>query len=667
MSTTHYRIHGDNIIECERAFSYVVLAIKTLTTRITGPQGAITCPSYEIEVNSGDKLVFTFLPGYGESRWNQDVAAFVMSAGGCLREAADAIVTAVNGATEKPLFAMEFCGALPAGNNAWQRHGRAFSFAHAGIPYFYLAELGGYELTQERERKAERWPNPAVPFSFFSMTRYRGSVCLPVYEPNSGARTETIGRYGPIFGKRIFLEYIRLVISNSPATVPARRLSERCVGLVELLADARVRNDTLTPPQWDAARRAIESGAGLTGYLAASATLTWRKRASIKSLTPSARAFMNFGGRVSLGLTSTSLPLSFVPRDRRPAFASDIRRLYSDLDESVADYLGSTETDLAIAWVAGFKPKGEDSRPDRGLTPLARMLIGDAVQLLTFIYGPAPAAHWRLLTQSPGLLITSNGLWEAVLGTSDAILLDSATMPAGAPRALLRQAWASSFPAAPLTLNVTPRVLSVSEQDVDTALHVIFLSLGPNLAFEGMCNPPGGDWSGVSFIWTQEDGEHRWLTLPRVTARGAKRPDHVFGIFGLDDAAICLCIESKERASDLEANIGSRLVTYTRALFERKPSISRGSPSEPWTHHSGTWTRRSTVFISMGAFVANSAAPFAGLPSSTGLDIVCAFGFRDGNATSLAHVRALTENGQRVLDYLIASAAGNQFVDFRCS
>ena len=667
VSTTQYRIHGDNIVECERAFSYVVLAIGSLARTVTGPIGIVTCPSYEIELHSADKLNFTFLPGYGDRRWNQDIAAYVKSAGGRLREAADAIVTVVDGPAERPLFAMEFCGALPAGNNAWQRHGRAFSFAHAGIPYFYVAELGGYELTQDRERKAERWPNPAIPFSFFSMTHYQGSVCLPVYEPNSGARAETVSYYGPIFGKNDFLEYIRLVISNSAPTRAAQRLGEKCVGLVELLASARTRQDTLNTGQWEEARRAVEGGEGLTGYLAARAPLVWRKRASIGSLTASARAFMNFGATISLGLTSTSLPLSFVPRDRRRAFAAGVRRVYPDVDVAVTTWLGAITTDLAIAWVAGFKPKGEDSRPDRGLTPLARMLIGDGVHLLTFIYGPAPAAHWRLLTRSTSQLIASNGLWEAVLGVSDAVLLDTGTMVEGTPRALLRQAWASSFPRTAQTLNVTPRVLSVSEQDVDTALHVILSSLGSDLVFEGMCNPPGGDWSGVSFIWSRESGEYRWLTLPRVTARGEKRPDHVFGLFGLGDVAACLCIESKERSSDLEADIGPRLISYTEKLFAGAPSIWRRHAAEAWAHHSGDWGPRSTDFVSMGAFVANSRAPFAGVPSNTGLDIICGFSFSDTAAKCVAHVRALTDKGRGMLDHIVAAGSDNPFGDFRLS
>jgi hypothetical protein len=374
---------------------------------------------------------------------------------------------------------------------------------------------------------------------------------------------------------------------------------------------------------------------------------------------------MDLGAEIGLGLTSASLPLSFIPHERRHAFASGARRIYPDLDEAVVEWLAANTSDLAIAWVAGFKPRGDDSRPDRGLTPLARMLIGDRTHLLTFIYGPAPRLHWKLLTRSPSELVASNGLWEAVLGVSDAIILDTATMVAGTPRGLLSQSWASSFPRTTPALHVNPVVLSAGEQDVDTALHLGLSSLGTEVSFEGMCNPPGGDWSGISFVWSKAAGEHRWLTLPRVTAVGAKRPDHVFGLFGLGDLALCLCIESKEYAGALESGIGPRLIKYTTSLFAVAPSIWRKSNAEAWIVYSEKWSYQSLDYVSMGAFISNSQNPFAGVPSNTNLDILCGFTFLSDSAKCLAHVRALTKMGQRALDHIVAAGKNNPFVEFR--
>lgn len=661
---THFQIHGDNIVECVRAFDYVLLALEPIKKAVSGPTGSVTCPHYEIELQSGNKMSFTFLPGFGQRRWNQDILAFVQSSGGRLREATDAIVTCVSDGTEKPVFAMEFCGALPAGNNAWQRQGRAFSYAHAGIPYFFLAELGGFELKADRERKSERWPNPAVPFSFFAMTHYRGSVCLPVYEANSGATPETNDRYNAIFGKSDFTEYIRRALTNKLTRAPARQLGEKCVALVQLLAEGRTRKSSLNKVQWNEARLIVERGGSLTEYLAEKARVAWRKKASIP-ITATAREFIELGAENSLGLTSNDLPLSFVPRDERAKFAVEMQRVYHDIDPAVIAWIATSTVDLAIAWVAGFKPRGDDARPDRGLSPLARMLIGDSTHLMTFVYGPAPVSHWKRLNDSAGKLAADNGLWEAVLRVSDAILLDSMTLPAGARRALLRASWTEARPQTAQPLRVIPAILSPSEHDVDTALHVLFASLGSEVVFEGLCNPPGGDWSGVSFVWSKDGGEHRWLTLPRVTAEGSKRPDHVFALFGLGDSALCLCVESKERARSLESAIGPRLIAYTKGLFAGSPSIWRKSATEVWSVYAGKWQPAPSKFVSLGAYVADAADPFKNVPSDTGLDIVCGFEFSKGSEMCIAHVRPLTNGGQKVLDHIIAKSVDSRFVKFR--
>src|SRR6185503_13175339 len=88
------------------------------------------------------------------------------------------------------------------------------------------------------------------------------------------------------------------------------------------------------------------------------------------------------------------LPLSFVPRSERAKFAEGMREIYRDLDPAVAAWVATSKVDLAIAWVAGFKPRGDDARPDRGLPPLARMLVGDSTHLMTLVYGPAPQSYW---------------------------------------------------------------------------------------------------------------------------------------------------------------------------------------------------------------------------------------------------------------------------------
>ncbi len=666
MADRSFKVYGDNVVECVRALDYITAALDELVIDTRGPCRSVTCPVYIIRT-SQDDLTFRFLPGYGERRWDSDVLSYIKRSGGRLREAADAFVTEVLPEGERPLLAIEFCGALPAGNQAWQRQGRAFSFAHARIPFFYVAELGGFELGADRERRAERMPNPAIPFSFLTMTHYQQSVCLPVYQPNSGATPETVGRYGPFFGTSEFLSFVRASILDIDSAPPAQSLSDKCVELVKSLADAKRRQDGLTSQQWDAAYRATIAGQNLPDFLVNHARLGWRKTAYIDGLTDTARLFMDIGANHSFGLTSSTLPLSFVPKDRRARFAAETRRLYPDLPDYVMRWIAGSDTHLAIAWVMGFKPGGDDARPDRGLPPLARMLVGDDCDLMTFVYGPAPRSHWLGLSRNPVALATSNGLWEAVLGVSDAVLVDSATTPDGAERAFLKDHWAAVLREEIAPLNVTPHVRSLGEQDVDTALHVAFESLGADVVFEGMCNPPGGDWSGISFRWDSTEPEHRWLTLPRVSADGAKRPDHVFALFGHQGQTVCLCIESKELSRSLDADIGPRLNRYTEALFEGSPSIHRDEKGAPWTIYDLPWDRRGISFLSAGAYLSTAADPFRGLPLGTGLDMQIGVAFSDEGQRCTLHLRGDTDSGRALVDFLVSMPAWCEMVEVRAN
>ena len=666
LSQKKFHVHGDNIVECIRAFDYVVTGLGNLVCNVVGPDISITCPVYTITLVEDRELKFQFLPGYGGPRWNQDILGFVKRSGGRLREAADAIVTLIENDRQQPLVAIEFCGALPAGNQAWQRQGRAFSFAHARIPYFYVAELGGFELGSDRGRKAERMPNPAIPFSFFAMTEYKRSVCLPVYEANAGATSETIELYGPIFGKAEFLKFLKSAVLGNATDRATRELGGKCIALVKLLADTKPRQDGLTGDQWQMAHRAVVAGQNLPDFLDENAQLSWSKTRSIP-VTDTARRFMELGANDCLGLTSSNLPLSFVPKSQRLAFSRKARVIYPDMSNEFAALLADEDTHLAIAWVMGFKPGGNDARPDRGLPPLARMLVGEDCDLLTFVYGPAPEAHWNNLALNPGGLAARNGLWEAILGVSDCVLVDSLTKPTSTPRGYLKESWAAVLVEEDQPLRIEAKVLKLGEQDVDTALHVAFEALGADVVFEGMCNPPGGDWSGISFRWDSKDLEYRWLTLPRVSTEGAKRPDHVLAVFGHGERTVCLCIESKERARSLEVDIGPRLTRYTEVLFKNGPSILRNEKTDSWAIYNAPWRLRNLAFVSAGAYLSNAADPFKSLPAHTALDIQIGIAFsKDGQRCTL-HMRGDTDAGKSLVGYLAGLPSWGTFATVEVS
>ena len=297
-----FNIHGDNIVECDRVLGYICAALDVHPDRVSGPTSSVTCPIYTME-HDGQFLAFQHFPGYGEHRWNQDILGFVKRSGGRLREAPDAILTSVLDGVETPLVAIEFCSALPAGNQAWQRHGRALSFSYARIPYFFIAELGGFELDAARKRIAPRMPNPTVPFSLLAMTLHGGSICLPVYEQNVGATIETFNSYHSTFGRDDFLQFIKARLLGGSSEEAVTRLKAKCVALVKILADSRARSDGLTAEQWEDAYRAIHGGRSLIDFLQAADGLPWKKKTST-DLSSTAKSFMDLGAQSGLGLTS---------------------------------------------------------------------------------------------------------------------------------------------------------------------------------------------------------------------------------------------------------------------------------------------------------------------------------------------------------------------------
>lgn len=110
--------HGDNIIECERSLSLITQALGITPQYIANSS---TCmPMYVL-----GSIQIDLLSGHG--RWGMDIAEILAKKGGVLREGADSYITEIKGNTEIILFALEYCSALPAGNNAWQRNGRALS------------------------------------------------------------------------------------------------------------------------------------------------------------------------------------------------------------------------------------------------------------------------------------------------------------------------------------------------------------------------------------------------------------------------------------------------------------------------------------------------------------------------------------------------------------
>ena len=338
---------------------------------------------------------------------------------------------------------------------------------------------------------------------------------------------------------------------------------------------------------------------------------------------------------LAIGLTSSKLPICIIPKDRKGAFANIVEELCEGRIQ--ADFLSwlRQETNLVICWIMGFKPRGDDARPDRGLAPLTRMLIGDTEDLLTVIYGPASSSTWERLHNTPRLLL-NNGLWEAIFDASNAILVDSSTD--GIRRhGYLRPHWHEERTNSEMeAICVQPQPLHIGENDVDTVIHLLLAHHGGTSFFEGMCNPPGGDWSGISLQSTERSMELRWLTLPRVSDVGAKRPDHVFQIFKPNRQPIILCVESKETAASVELNIGQRLISYIQTLISSPASIERRDSEDSWEHSSITLDYQLFTMASAVAFLDENTDRIEIVRQRANADLLMCFSFlNNGDSCSI--------------------------------
>ena len=652
MAQRYFAIHGDNIVECERTLHLIGLALASEPSSTREPSRSLTNPSFEFVIDGGRKtLIFVFFPGF--ERWNVDIRQMIRDRGGIIRESPDVIVSEVTLGHEQPLIAMEYSGALAAGNQAWQRSGRAYSYGLARIPYLYVAELGGYELDAQRVRIAPRLPNPAVPFSYLSYSSSLDTPVLPIYVPNPGIDQAARASFASAFGEGELIEFIRVAILNEEAKRVTEALQEKALIFIQRLASGKPLGQTLTPEQWTKAYRVVKAGNrnALTSFLLHETPLRWSKKVSIQSLTASARELMKVAARLSIGLTSSNLPMCLVSPKNRMALAKEIEKLYPGISNDFLNWLQNEEP-LVICWVMGFKPRGDDARPDRGLPPFTRMLIGPDADMLTVVYGPAPAAHWALLLGNPRNLASQNGLWEAIMVTSNAILADSATDNV-TTHGFLRAHWERAVnPIQALSMLVTSPPQRIGEHDVDTVIHTV-AHLDAERVFEGLCNPPGGDWSGVSLLTVDKSKELRWLSLPRVSGSDSKRPDHVLQLFGIREVPIILAIESKEKPNSIEVGIGPRLRNYMGGLLSSPAMVERENGSTTtWRHSNLSLEPGDFQLVSATASLIAHYTDLAKVRERTDADLQIGLRFSADGTHCEIHLLSSTNIGQEIAEFI---------------
>ena len=562
-----FRIHGDNVVECERTLSLLSEGFGSTPELIE--TSSPLHPEFKIRVSEHSTYIFEFLPGHG--RWGIDLTTGLIAAGSQLRENADSVITELHDHEEEILIGLEYCGALPAGNQAWQRHGRALGYAQASVPYLIFTEVGGMELTSTRNSKASRLPNPATTYALLQMTRDLGTVVLPVYESAPSAPLSVQKKFNEVFGHWEALNIVVGAIHGIDTTDYSTSLEEKTLKMVEILAGSRTRNDALAPSEWEKVLNSTDRFDSLSKISAKYVRRSTDKVQSSKTMSKFSNATTKID---SLEFFSASLPMTWIPKSKSKSFVQELDNLYGKKHNFKR--LLEDKKNIVIIFATGFKPRGDDSRPDRGLIPFGRTLTGPSDLVITFLWGPAKATMLQRLKMNYKEVAKSNGLVEAVVAVSDFVIVDSINH---APFLI------DSRPAKSIRAKL-PRISSkistpeISEHDVDSIIHFLTTQPGRVEYFEGMCNPPGGDWSGIS-LQLSDLSEARWTSLPRVSASSAKRPDHVIQ-FRTPGSEFILAIESKLLASKMESGVGPDLIRYLSDLTSVPPNVTRKTSGDIW-------------------------------------------------------------------------------------
>lgn len=638
MDKRYLRIHGDNVVECERTLNMVVEALNASCVLQKCP---VYFPKYKVETGS---CIFEIELLSGHGRWSDiDLGDIVHHSGGRLRESADSYITEVKDNKEFVLLGVEYCSALPAGNNAWQRNGRALASVFANIPYLYYAEIGGIELDANRGTKAPRYPNPAVPFSYITLSKDMGRVCLPVYRAHPSITDGNLKLYKDTFGYADGLKYLKCILLGKDSSKCIASLTDKALSLVKILSKARMRHDTLRGKEWNT----LLNSKNRTSWLARYDKFDWKKKSASK--VPTTATFNLLKEEIeSLSakpITSKDLPFCVIPKANVVTFKSWLKKNYRGMRPAL-----DTKKDLAIVWITGFKPKGDDSRPDRGLSPLCRMLLGKYANIMAVVYGPGTKYTWDLLSKQPEELCNSNGLFQAIFVCCNYLLVDSTTS-----KKKMFVCTHTKYALRPDTITfpyIQKPEVSFFEHDTDCAIHQILSHHGDKGIYECFCNPPGGDWSGISLF--RNDKEYKWTSLPRVSQE-SKRPDHIFQIVNAD-RLLFVTIESKGLGKDLEDNIGTRLKDYIRELFHSNPTAYKQRTDGEWQFFDGTLERMEYGIVAVGAFLYKNDEELSRHLERGNLDAILAFEFGE---VSTVHFYS-NDNGSVLVSYLkqVASEQG---------
>ena len=184
-----YRVYGDNILECLTLIEWLDQTTYSKFVKL-GETGPLDRKIHIYKSQNGSTTyAFQLCPYYGgtgrASLWPLNPLENYFA------EKPDVVVTRLleSGLESKPILAIEFCDALQAGNQAWQRFRRAYDAALSKIPYFYVLPLIGWERDSGGlTLKGARYQNAQITLAQLALSSKYGTPSLQLYTKTSWTR-----------------------------------------------------------------------------------------------------------------------------------------------------------------------------------------------------------------------------------------------------------------------------------------------------------------------------------------------------------------------------------------------------------------------------------------------------------------------------------------------
>ncbi len=550
-------VYGDNIVECFKFIKNIQQTFKINEIKFS-QEAKFLVPKIILK-NSKFEFNINLFANY--DKWkNNPIDHISKKFGAKLKEYPDVIVFEKKNNTEKILCAIEYSNALLAGNQAWQRQGRCYSFSDVGINFFYVIELGGKELDKDRNEKSTRYPNPTVILSYFNFINKYKKKFIPIFSLSSNSTSNFRDEYKNIDSTEGFKNCLFDTIIEG--NIKQKNIDEVIDKTKKYFY--KLYNQANNINKYNNIELLLNEKKNSFDFFSEN-DFKWKKSITIQT-TPSLKKTKLISEKYGHSIISKNLPFVLIPEKNKNNFINDLKDIYS-LEKKELDKINNKKN-LILCFILGFKPRGDDARPDRGLNPLIKMIFNDEASIFSIIYGPATASLWKMLNENPNKAKESNGLIRSIMEISDLTIIDSINYPSNFKKLFNNKISKSEL--SDTNFVSCFETNKINEHDIDNSIFLFFRFFSKKKYFESMINPPGGDWSNIDLI-DDEKNIYRWTNLPRVSGEKTKRPDHIY-IFNTKKNMIALIIESKYRHSELEENIGERLKDYVKNLIKFKPN-----------------------------------------------------------------------------------------------